>query len=43
MLAASLLVLALRWPHYAPLQRFESVRRWHGRLLAVLHPRAALP
>jgi len=41
-LAASLLVLALRWPHYAPLQRFASVRRWHGRLMAILHPRTAL-
>jgi hypothetical protein len=33
------LLLALRWPHYAPLQRFETVRRWHARAMARLHPR----
>ncbi len=42
-LVASLLTLAIRCPHYAPLQRFDTVRRWHGRVLAVIHPRAVLP
>lgn len=42
-LAASLLLLAIRCPHYEPLQRFDTVRRWHGRLMTIVHPRAALP
>jgi O-antigen/teichoic acid export membrane protein len=43
MLAASLLLLAVCCPHYLPLQRFATVRRWHGRLLSALHARAVLP
>ncbi len=42
-LGGVLLLLALRWPDYAPLQRFETVRRWQVRALAALHPRASLP
>ena len=42
-LAGVLLLLALRWPQWAPLQRFETLRRWHGRAIAVLHPRESLP
>jgi lipopolysaccharide exporter len=38
-LAGTVLLQALRWPHYAPLQRFETVRRWHARAMARLHPR----
>ena len=41
-LACMLLLLTLRWPRYAPLQRFETVRRWHGRVLAVLQPSESL-
>ncbi len=41
-LAGTLSLVALRWPNYAPLQRFETVRRWHGRALAALHPRESL-
>ena len=36
-LGATLLLLAAGTPGYAPLARFETVRRWHHRLLAVLH------
>jgi lipopolysaccharide exporter len=42
-LAASLWLLAARCPHYAPLQRFETVRAWHVRVMAVVHPRTVLP
>ncbi len=41
--AAALLALAVRFAHYPPLQRFEAARRWHLRVMAVIHPRAALP
>ena len=41
--ATSLLLLAALWPGYAPLQRFETVRRWHARLLAVLTRDTVLP
>lgn len=42
-LAAALLVLAVRFQDYRPLQRFDTVRRWHLRLVAAIHPRAVLP
>lgn len=35
--------LLARFPAYAPLQRFDSVRRWHGRLLRALGLRALHP
>ncbi len=40
--AGILLLLTWRWPRYAPLQRFETIRRWHGRLLARMLPRESL-
>ena len=36
-LAASLVLLIAAAPGYAPLERFESIRGLHGRLLAALH------
>lgn len=42
-LIAMLLLLARRWPAYAPLQRFESVRVWHARLLARVQPKIVCP
>ena len=33
------LVLLMRYPAYAPLQRFDTVRRWHGRALQWLPQR----
>lgn len=36
-------VLLLRFPGYAPLQRFHTVRRWHARLLQALRFRAFQP
>ena len=35
--------LLARYPAYAPLQRFDAVRRWHGRLLRALRLRALYP
>jgi O-antigen/teichoic acid export membrane protein len=40
-LTATLVAIARRCPHYAPLQRFESLRRWHGRLMASVGTRPA--
>ncbi len=37
MLAAALLLLLRRFPAYGPLQRFDVLRRWHGRVLRALH------
>jgi O-antigen/teichoic acid export membrane protein len=42
-LIAALVLLAMRGADYGPLQRSEAARRWHGRLLAALHPQAVLP
>ncbi|MBC7730443.1 MAG: oligosaccharide flippase family protein, partial [Bacteriovorax sp.] len=42
-LGSGLLLLLQRFPGYAPLQRFEAVRRWHGRVLAALHMKVAHP
>ncbi len=35
-LGSGVLLLLQRFPGYAPLQRFEAVRRWHARVLAAL-------
>ena len=40
--SSSLLILAVRFQRYAPLQRFETVRQWHGRLLVALAQKVAL-
>lgn len=42
-LGAIVVWLLARFPSYAPLQRFDSVRRWHGRLLRALRLRALYP
>jgi len=42
-IAGALLLLAIRCPHYGPLQRFEAIRLWHARLMALVQPRGALP
>ena len=38
-----ILLLAQRFPDYAPLQRFEAVRRWHVRLLQALRVQVSHP
>jgi len=35
-MSSGLLALVLAFPAYAPLQRFDSVRRWHGQILRAL-------
>lgn len=42
-LGGSVLILLRRFPAYAPLQQFEVVRRWHGRVLAALRMKVAHP
>lgn len=39
----AILLLAQRFPHYAPLQRFDVVRRWHVRLLEALRVQVSHP
>jgi hypothetical protein len=43
MLGAGLLWLLFRFPGYAPLQRFESLRRGHARVLQALRAKALQP
>ncbi len=38
-LAGMLALIARRSLNYAPLQRFDTVSRWHGRLMATVFPR----
>ena len=38
---AGALVLLVRYPAYAPLQRFDTVRRWHGSALQWLPQRGS--
>ena len=38
---AGALVLLARYPAYAPLQRFDTVRRWHGSALQWLPQRGS--
>ena len=40
---AGALVLLARYPAYAPLQRFDTVRRWHGFALQWLPQRRSIP
>ena len=42
-MSLAVLWLVIRFPGYAPLQRFEAVRRWHGRVLAALHMKVSYP
>ena len=42
-LGSSVLLLLQRFPAYAPLQRFEAVRRWHARVLDTLHMKVSHP
>ena len=42
-LGSGVLLLLQRFPGYAPLQRFEAVRRWHGRVLDALHMKLSHP
>ena len=42
-LGTGVLLLLQRFPGYAPLQRFEAVRRWHGRVLDALHMKVSHP
>lgn len=39
----AVLLLVMRFPGYAPLQRFETVRRWHGQALQAIRLRALRP
>ena len=39
----ALFLLVIRFPGYAPLQRFETVRRWHGHALRALQVRVVRP
>jgi len=36
-LVVAVILLVVRFPRYAPLQRFEAVRLWHGRVLDAMH------
>jgi len=42
-LGACTALLLLRFPDYAPLQRFDALRRWHANALRVLHFRGVRP